>query len=191
MLSREIFLLVTVIILVAKSCPILLWPHELYPFWLLCQWDFLVKNTGARCHFLLQGIFPTQRSDPCLLRWQADSLPLSHPGRTINKGGCTSTVCMHYVCNCSYEHSACHGASHSSKGFTCINSYDIHYTPWGIRCYDLHLEIRKWYQRDVEWYFFGHTTRTELCFSPQGPYWLLICKRRDVGPFTVTTTKNT
>ena len=28
--------------------------------------------------FLLQGIFPTQGSNPCLQYWQADSLPLSH-----------------------------------------------------------------------------------------------------------------
>ena len=26
------------------------------------------------------GIFPTQRSNPCLLCWQADSVPLSHQG---------------------------------------------------------------------------------------------------------------
>ena len=32
------------------------------------------------CHFLLQGIFPTQGSNPCLLHWQVDSLPLSHEG---------------------------------------------------------------------------------------------------------------
>ena len=34
-------------------------------------------------HFLLQGIFPTQGSNPsllCLLHWQADSLPLCHLG---------------------------------------------------------------------------------------------------------------
>ena len=34
---------------------------------------------GGGCHFLLQGIFPTQRSKPHLLsflRWKADSLPL-------------------------------------------------------------------------------------------------------------------
>ena len=29
------------------------------------------------CHFILQGIFPTQGSNPCLLNRQADSLPLS------------------------------------------------------------------------------------------------------------------
>ena len=32
------------------------------------------------CHSLLQGIFLTQRSNPHLLHWQADSLPLCHPG---------------------------------------------------------------------------------------------------------------
>ena len=37
------------------------------------------RNTG--CYFLLQGIFPTQGSNPHLLHWQVDSLPLSHQGR--------------------------------------------------------------------------------------------------------------
>ena len=36
------------------------WPHELWPTRLLCPWDFPGKNTGAGCHFLLQGIFLTQ-----------------------------------------------------------------------------------------------------------------------------------
>ena len=31
-------------------------------------------------HFLLQGIFLTQGSNPCLLHWQADYLSLSHMG---------------------------------------------------------------------------------------------------------------
>ena len=38
------------------------------------------KNTGVDCHFLLQGIFPTQESNLWLLHWQADSLLLSHLG---------------------------------------------------------------------------------------------------------------
>ena len=44
------------------------------------------KNTGVGCHFLLQGIFPTQGSNLhllCLLRWQVVSLPLSHQGSPI------------------------------------------------------------------------------------------------------------
>ena len=29
------------------------------------------KNTKVGCHFLLQGIFPTQELNPCLRHWQA------------------------------------------------------------------------------------------------------------------------
>ena len=39
------------------------------------------KNTGVGCHFLLQGIFLTQRLNPHLLvnpELPGDSLPLSH-----------------------------------------------------------------------------------------------------------------
>ena len=58
-------------------------PHGLEPARLLCPWDFPSKNTGVGCHFLLQGIFPTQGSNPCLLsllHQQVDSLPLGHMG---------------------------------------------------------------------------------------------------------------
>ena len=34
---------------------------------LLCPWVFQGKNTGVGCHFLLQGIFPTQGSNLSLL----------------------------------------------------------------------------------------------------------------------------
>ena len=53
-------------------------PCGLSPTRLFCPWDFSGKNTGVGCHFLPQGIFPTQGSNPHLLPWQADSLPLSH-----------------------------------------------------------------------------------------------------------------
>ena len=43
-----------------------LWPHGLQPTRFLCLWDFPGKNTGVGCHFLLQGIFPTQGWSPCL-----------------------------------------------------------------------------------------------------------------------------
>ena len=39
------------------------------------------KNTGAGCHFLLQGLFQTERSNPPLLHFlhrQVDSLPVHH-----------------------------------------------------------------------------------------------------------------
>ena len=34
--------------------------------WILCPWNFPGKNTGVGCHFLLQGIFPTQGSNQYL-----------------------------------------------------------------------------------------------------------------------------
>ena len=43
---------------------------------LLCPSDFPGKNTGVGCHFLLQGIFPTQGWNLSHLHWQVDSLPL-------------------------------------------------------------------------------------------------------------------
>ena len=39
----------------------------LYPARFLCPWDFPGKNTGVGFHFLLQGIFLTQGSNPSLL----------------------------------------------------------------------------------------------------------------------------
>ena len=56
--------------------------HSLQPARCLCPWGSPGKNTGVRCHFLLQEIFPTQGSDLCLLsllHWQADSLQLAIP----------------------------------------------------------------------------------------------------------------
>ena len=56
-------------------------PYGLQPARLICPWNVPGKNTGVGCSFLLQGIFPTQGSNPYLLHllhWQAGSLPLSH-----------------------------------------------------------------------------------------------------------------
>ena len=55
-------------------------PRGLKPARLLCPWDFPGKNTGAGCHFLLQGVCLTQGSNPHLLHWQSDSSPRSHLG---------------------------------------------------------------------------------------------------------------
>ena len=63
------------------------------PARLLCPWDSPGKNTGVGCHFLLQRIFPTQGSNPCLLRllhWQAGSLPLVPPGKPRPISECES-----------------------------------------------------------------------------------------------------
>ena len=44
---------------------------------------FSRQEYWSGCHALLQGIFPTQKLNPCLLHWQEDSLPLCHQGSPI------------------------------------------------------------------------------------------------------------
>ena len=45
---------------------------------------FSRQESRVGCHFLLQGIFPTQGLNPHLLHWQVDSLPLSHQGSQLH-----------------------------------------------------------------------------------------------------------
>ena len=68
--------------------------HRLQPTRLLCPWDSPGKNTGVGCHLLLQGIFPTQGSNLCLLHCRRTLYPghLGGPGcgTEVHKlfGGC-------------------------------------------------------------------------------------------------------
>ena len=59
------------------------------------------KNTEVGCYALLQEIFLTQGSNPHLLHWQAESLPLVLPGRPQDWQGeslleflCSSRACL-------------------------------------------------------------------------------------------------
>jgi len=57
---------------------------------------FSAENTAVGCHFLLQGIFPTQGSNPGLLRYR-QTLPSQPPGKlaieSMNKYVKGNTVC--------------------------------------------------------------------------------------------------
>ena len=55
-------------------------PGGLWPTRLLRPWDFPGKSSGVGYHFLLQGIFPTQGSNPGL-HWRASSLLSEPPGK--------------------------------------------------------------------------------------------------------------
>ena len=76
--------------LVAQSC-LTLRPRGLQPTRLLCPWDFPGKDTGVGCHFLLQGIFPTQGSNPGLLYCRQILYQLSYKGNPF------SHIC--YLCS--------------------------------------------------------------------------------------------
>ena len=59
---------------------------------LLCPWDF-PGNIGMG-HRFLQGIFSTEGSNPSLLHWKADFLPLSHQGSPqLWTFKCSNTIC--------------------------------------------------------------------------------------------------
>ena len=56
-----------------QSCPTLCMPMDCSPPGFSVDGDSPGKNTGVSCHALLQGIFQTQVSNPCLLcllHWQ-------------------------------------------------------------------------------------------------------------------------
>ena len=79
---------------VTQSCPTLCDP------WTVVgqappSWDFPGENTGLGCHFLLQGIFLTQESNPDLLHYRQTLYRLSHQGilygtLLLNNSGCIS-----------------------------------------------------------------------------------------------------
>ena len=64
--------------LVTQPCLTLFDPVDCSPPGSSVHGDSPGKNTGVSCHFLLQGIFLTQRLNPHLLHWQAESLPMCH-----------------------------------------------------------------------------------------------------------------
>ena len=72
----------------AQSCPSLCDPMDCIACQAPLSMGFSRQEYWVGSHFLLQGIFLTQGSNPlllCLLHWQGGSLPLSHLGRPLQK----------------------------------------------------------------------------------------------------------
>ena len=67
----------TCVCLIAHSY-LTLWPHGLPGS--SVRGDSPGKNTGAGCHAFLQGIFPTQGPNPCLLHCKQILYSLNHQG---------------------------------------------------------------------------------------------------------------
>ena len=65
-----------------------LWPHGLWPARLLCPWDSPGKDTGVGSLSLLQGVLPTQGSNPGLLLCRQILYHLSHQGTQWSPWGC-------------------------------------------------------------------------------------------------------
>ena len=76
---------VCVCVCVTQSCPTLCNPMD-YSL-LLCTRDSPGENAGVGCHSLLQGIFPTQGSNPGLLHFRQILYHLSYQGSPKTKVG--------------------------------------------------------------------------------------------------------
>ena len=61
-----------------------LWPQGQLSTRLLCPWNSPGKNTGVGCHYLLEGIFLTQGSNPGLLHCRQILYHLSYLGGPIS-----------------------------------------------------------------------------------------------------------
>ena len=67
-----------------EPCPTLCNPMD---YRLLCPWDFPGKSTRVGCHFLLQGIFPTQGSNLGLQHCRQTLYCLSYQRSLIRQDG--------------------------------------------------------------------------------------------------------
>ena len=65
---------------VSQSCPALCDPMDCSPSDSSVHGDSPGKNTGVGCHVLLQGVFPTQGSNPGLPHCRQILSHLSHQG---------------------------------------------------------------------------------------------------------------
>ena len=85
---------VKVKVLVAQSCLTLCDLTDCSPPGSSVHVDSPGKNTGVSCHALLQGIFPTQGSNPGLLHCRQILSPLSHQGSPHVMSWCYCTRCV-------------------------------------------------------------------------------------------------
>ena len=98
-------------------------PHGLQSARLLCPWHFSGKTIGVSCHFLRQGIFPTQGLNPHLphvLNWQADSLPVSHPRSFFSSVQSLSCVRLFRP----------HGLQHARPPFSSVSFSGVYNSLW-------------------------------------------------------------
>ena len=91
LLRRELCMnyLICAVCLVAQSCLTLCNPMDCRPPGSSVHRDSPDKNTGVGCHALLQGIFPTQGSNPGLLHCRQILYHLSHQGSPRILGSAT------------------------------------------------------------------------------------------------------
>ena len=82
---------------VAQSCLTPGDPMDCSPPGSSARGDSPGKNTGTGCHFLLQGIFPTQESNPGLSHHRQILYHLSHLGSSLTTGPPGNSHILHWL----------------------------------------------------------------------------------------------
>ena len=77
-LSLAVFTMLYLVCIVAQLCSTLCDPMDCRPPGSSVHGDSAGKNTGVGCHALLQGIFPTQGSNPGILHWDNHHGVITH-----------------------------------------------------------------------------------------------------------------
>ena len=129
---------------------------------LLCSWNSVGKNTGLGCHFLLQGIFPTQGSNVGLPHFRQTLYHLSHQGspNSIFKKDCKyrgfpgGSVGKESICNAG-DLGSISGLGRSSGGghgnplqYSCLENPHgqrslVNYSPWGHKKSDTNEQLNE------------------------------------------------
>ena len=121
------------------SCSIMsdsLQPYVLQSVRPLCPWNSPGKNTGVGSHFLLQGIFPTQGSNPGLLHCREILYCLSYQGSPW-----WVDVSVALWCNTCHVRSrrGCWGRKEVKKDFL-ENSFKL---SWRVSSHHLEMRVKK------------------------------------------------
>ena len=94
-------------------------PHGLLPARHLCPWNSPGKNTGVGSHSLLQGIFLTQGSNPCLLHCREILYHFSHQESPIE--------CVYLEFHITWKSSLHIPLMQSAKGVIALTLWNISY----------------------------------------------------------------
>ena len=89
---------VCVCALVTQSCLTLCEPMDCSPPGSSVHGDSPGQSTGVGCHALLQGIFPTQESNPGLLHCRQILYQLSHQGSQLRSPGPKALAGLSHPC---------------------------------------------------------------------------------------------
>ena len=112
------------------------------PTRLLCPWNSPGQNTGAGSHFLPEGIFPTQGSNPGLHQRKQIFYHLSHQRSPVTqvakKKKGTVHNCLLFLSTCLFAVSLC--CSFQQKvGSISLPAYGLSDSSWSEKCDELYV----------------------------------------------------